>query len=273
MATILLVDDEAGIRDTLSAILEQHGFAVVTAATVADGLREINERSFDILISDLNVGEPGDGFTVVSAMRRTQPRCRTIILTGYPEFESALEAIRNQVDDYIVKPANIAALIQSLQRAVANPRNHSGITRKSVPDIIEENRSAIISDALQAMKSHPELGPQPLSDAERIDHLPELLLALASQLRSATPNQAQREGMKAAANHGRTRCEQGYALKNLVDDSNLVERAIYDTLQMNMLALDLSRLVPDLKRVNEALDARLKASIAAYLEERERNAA
>ena len=66
---------------------------------------------FDVLISDLNIGQPGDGFTVVSAMRRSQPACITLILTGYPGFDTALEAIRSQVDDYLIKPAAIPTLI------------------------------------------------------------------------------------------------------------------------------------------------------------------
>ena len=74
---------------------------------VSDALAAISEDRFDVLIADLNIGMPGDGFTVVSAMRRTQPEAVTIILTGYPAFETALEAIRSQVDDYAVKPANI----------------------------------------------------------------------------------------------------------------------------------------------------------------------
>src|ERR1700681_4404416 len=71
MATrILFVDDEAGIRKTLQIILEQHGFQVTAAATVPEALEHLNHATFDVLLSDLNIGQPGDGFTVVSAMRR-----------------------------------------------------------------------------------------------------------------------------------------------------------------------------------------------------------
>jgi DNA-binding NtrC family response regulator len=80
MATrLLFVDDEASIRKTLELILDQHGFTVTTSATVRDALQLINHETFDVLISDLNIGQPGDGFTVVSAMRRVQiliPHCR-----------------------------------------------------------------------------------------------------------------------------------------------------------------------------------------------------
>jgi DNA-binding NtrC family response regulator len=79
---LLFVDDEDSIRITLPAILHREGFEVTAAATVAEAIALINRQTFDILLSDLNIGEPGDGFTVVSAMRRIQPTARTFILTG-----------------------------------------------------------------------------------------------------------------------------------------------------------------------------------------------
>ena len=114
--TVLFVDDEPNIRLTLSMYLEDHGFAVLTAGSVPEALKLITEQSFDVLIADLNVGQAGDGFTVVSAMRRTQPRAVTFILTGYPAFETALEAIRLQVDDYITKPVKLLDIAQVIRR-------------------------------------------------------------------------------------------------------------------------------------------------------------
>jgi DNA-binding NtrC family response regulator len=96
---LLCVDDEEVILFTMAAILKKHGFEVSTAASVAEALQKITSETFDVLLSDLNIGNPGDGLTVVSAMRRTQPEAVTMILTGYPAFETALEAIRQQVDD------------------------------------------------------------------------------------------------------------------------------------------------------------------------------
>lgn len=93
---VLFVDDERSMRQTLPAVLERKGFTVVAVGSVAEAISAIGQAKFEILISDLNIGEPGDGFTVVSAMRRVQPDCRSFILTGYPDFDSALRAIRNQ---------------------------------------------------------------------------------------------------------------------------------------------------------------------------------
>src|SRR6184192_4121835 len=88
--SILFVDDEDSIRLTLPPLLQSYGFEVTSAATVAEALGLISKHKFDVLISDLNIGHPGDGFTVVSAMRTHQPDALRFILTAYPAFESAL---------------------------------------------------------------------------------------------------------------------------------------------------------------------------------------
>jgi len=121
-ANLLFVDDEPSIRMTLPPILQQRGFEVQAAGSVPEALQLIESRKFDILLSDLNIGEPGDGFTVVRAMRKVQPRCVTILLTGYPAFESAVEAIRQEVDDYVVKPANIDVLVNIMKEKLSARR-------------------------------------------------------------------------------------------------------------------------------------------------------
>ena len=87
---ILFVDDEPAIRLSLPAILKMHGFDVTSAGSVSEAIQEISRQNFDVLISDLNIGNPGDGFTVVSAMRRTQPSCVTLILDRLPGIRDGI---------------------------------------------------------------------------------------------------------------------------------------------------------------------------------------
>ena len=119
---LLFVDDEPSIRLTLPSVLEDHGFLVTTAESVSEAIARIHRASFDVLLSDLNIGQELDGFEVVSAMRKRHPQCVNIILTGYPAFESAVLAIRHQVDDYVVKPADIEALIRTIKRKLSEQR-------------------------------------------------------------------------------------------------------------------------------------------------------
>ena len=116
MPKVLFVDDDLPIRELWSEILGKEGFEVKTASTVAESLRLITSEKFDVVISDLNIGEPSDGFTVVSAARRVQPDAVTLILTGYPAFQAALRAIQEQVDDFFTKPAEIQHVLDSIRR-------------------------------------------------------------------------------------------------------------------------------------------------------------
>jgi two-component system response regulator YesN len=116
---VLFVDDEPSIRLTLPPVLEEHGFEVQSAASVTEALSAIRGSEFDVSISDLNVHESGDGLRVVAAMREHQPGCITIVLTGYPAFETAVEALRLRVDDYVVKPVDVEVLINSVRQRLA----------------------------------------------------------------------------------------------------------------------------------------------------------
>jgi len=119
---LLFVDDEPSIRLTLPPVLENHGFVVTTAESVSDAIARLDHAHFDVLLSDLNIGQDGDGFQVVSAMRKRHPHCVNIILTGYPAFESAVLAIRHQVDDYVVKPADIDVLVSTINQRLSEQR-------------------------------------------------------------------------------------------------------------------------------------------------------
>lgn len=265
---ILFVDDEPGIRLTLPTILQQHGFEVTSAESVTDALRAIATNEFDALISDLNIGEPGDGFTVVSAMRRTQPRCVNFILTGYPAFESALEAIRSQVDDYLVKPADVRELVQLLELKLSNPVASHRIPAQSLGDFLGKHVSDVVDRALQSMKTHPRLGRIPISDSERADHVPELVLGIVRQLRSSRPDDPPMEICRAGATHGELRRQQGYTQEMLVDDTRIVDSSIYACVQDHLLNINLSNLIPDLSRLNDGLEAHLQASLGAFHSEK-----
>ena len=122
---LLFVDDEEGIRTTLPAILELRGFEVRVAASVPEAFSEIKTHKFDVLLSDLNIGEDGNGFTVIRAMRQAHPNCVAILLTGYPAFETAVQAIEDEVDGYHVKPADINSLVSTIERKLRSRQSRT----------------------------------------------------------------------------------------------------------------------------------------------------
>jgi ActR/RegA family two-component response regulator len=265
MATrVLFVDDEAGIRETLKPILEHHGFEVTTSATVFDALEQINHATFDVLLSDLNIGQPGDGFTVVSAMRRVQPKAATFILTGYPDFDTALQAIRSQVDDYLLKPADVPTLIHAIQRRLEDRRPvPPEKPLKRVSQLLREGLVSISREWLTLVKDHPEVAAIKVSDHGRIDHIPQLIEELARRVDSLS-NETAQSAKAAAIKHGQERARQGYSIPLIVVEMRFLQRVLSMVLQRNLIRMDLSTVIGDMIVVGESLQEQMEFSIRGF---------
>jgi CheY-like chemotaxis protein len=81
---VLLVDNDDAVRSMMTTIHQGKGFNVVAAANVTEALKHIITESFDVLITDLHMPNPGDGFTLVTAMRHSQPNALTLLVSGLP---------------------------------------------------------------------------------------------------------------------------------------------------------------------------------------------
>ncbi len=262
---VLFVDDEPGQRLTLPAILRGHGFEVSTASSVAQALMEMTTRNFDILISDLNIGEPGDGFTVVSAMRRTQPNCINFIVTGFPAFESALQAIQRQVDDVLVKPANVDRLIEMIDaRLRERNHRHHPMSLMRLSSLLRGCAEEIRLDFVVAMKADRALSAVALSDEARGSHLTALLAEICDQMDSAAPGTPTERALALSREHGTGRFADGYNVGLLMAETRTLQDVIYDKVRQRLLLLDTSNLVLDLKRLNHSLSAQLQESIQAF---------
>src|SRR5437868_1433253 len=118
----LVVDDDTTVRNTLIPVLKKHGYEPEFAETVSGAICTMEKGMLDILVCDLNIEKPGDGFEVVRAMRQIHPRSVIVLLTGYPGFDSAVEGIRQDIDDYFVKPVDYDALIKVLESRLHGER-------------------------------------------------------------------------------------------------------------------------------------------------------
>jgi ActR/RegA family two-component response regulator len=264
---LLFVDDESGIRLTLSAILHQNGFDVTVAASVPEALALIGKNRYEVLLSDLNIGEPGDGFTVVSAMRRSQPQAATFILTGYPDFESALLAIRNQVDDYFTKPADVKTLVSTITKRLAQDTGSpEAVPLRRVSDILREHAESICDEWLRAVGENGDLSRVQLTTEERTDHVPAVLQELIGRVERDSADTSQ-QAVSAAEEHGRVRFRQGYTVAQVVLEARLLQRSVTSNVQANLLGVDLSTLIVDLVEIGESLASLLEISIRAFQEE------
>src|SRR5579859_5561480 len=121
---ILLAEDKAEVRISFQEGLEAHGFEVASAGSVSEALRLISTEDFDVLLADLYMPDASDGFTVVNAMRHTQPNAVTLVLSNYPVLQAAMTAILLQADQVLVKPIGFAEITAIIQNKLSNPSAH-----------------------------------------------------------------------------------------------------------------------------------------------------
>ena len=101
--SILIADDEAGIRESLTIVLEDEGYSCTTVSDGDAAIRAIDEGSFDIIISDLKMPKT-DGIGVLEHALKKSSDTLTIIITAHATVETAIKALRKGAADYILKP-------------------------------------------------------------------------------------------------------------------------------------------------------------------------
>jgi PAS domain S-box-containing protein len=115
--SILFVDDEDVIRKSFQRELQVEGFAVTVAAGGAEAIGALEKDAYDLVITDLMM--PGiDGFGVLKAAKKLAPLTSVIILTGYGDMTSAIDALRLGADDFTLKPCEVEELIFRIRRCL-----------------------------------------------------------------------------------------------------------------------------------------------------------
>ena len=118
----LIVDDDEGIRYFLQEVLSGEGHTVVTASSGEDALEKLRDARYHLAFLDLNLGGRIDGIRVLEAISWRWPRMATVILTGHGTLDSAMSAIREGVDAYLLKPVK-AAQVRQVAAEVLLERN------------------------------------------------------------------------------------------------------------------------------------------------------
>lgn len=117
--TVLLVDDDKTIVDIFKYGLSGQGYEVHTAYSVAEALRVANTLHIDCLLSDIQLPDQ-DGITLNKLIKEIYPDIISILMTGYPGISSAIQGLRQNIHDYLIKPFSVEQAIASIERALGN---------------------------------------------------------------------------------------------------------------------------------------------------------
>jgi DNA-binding NtrC family response regulator len=118
LGCILVIDDEAAIRDSLEVLLNLEGYAVTMAVDGVEGLKILDQESFDLLLLDLNL--PGQsGLELLPQIKERHPEMPVIMITAYGSVDNVVEAIRSGAENFVQKPWDNEKLLADIRTAVA----------------------------------------------------------------------------------------------------------------------------------------------------------
>jgi YesN/AraC family two-component response regulator len=199
-------------------------------------------------------------------MRHIQPKALTLLVSGYPDVKSAMEAILLQADEIIVKPFEANKLADLVQDKLVTRQPAFVTTKERVAEILWRCMSLIVEDWLTNVKQSKELTSVSLSDQERTGYLPQLIDDLILRLRSPHITVQESDSVRSAAAvaHGKMRKLQGYTSAMLVHDSRILQVTLFGTLQKNLSALDFSLLLPDVMTIADEVDSQLTQAMEGY---------
>ena len=122
LISILIVDDDAEVRNMLSSILDGEGYSI---EAVENGKKAINiceKFPFDVALIDIDLPDI-KGTELLHRLKEIQPKMVRIIITGHPSIENAAKSVNEKADGYVLKPFNVVELLEMIKRLVAEKQN------------------------------------------------------------------------------------------------------------------------------------------------------
>ena len=156
---VLIIDDDPGLRKTLSDILKAKGYETVTALGGAEGIAALEKGFMNIVIIDLALPDM-PGINVLEKAKESSPSTEAIILTGNATLDSAIEATNRGAFSYLLKPYDIDQLLLHMSRAIAKQQAGEKIIRQNaelqrmnteLKALYEETRSFSLHDPLTGL--------------------------------------------------------------------------------------------------------------------------
>ncbi|MFN8378819.1 MAG: response regulator transcription factor [Anaerolineae bacterium] len=176
VASVLVVDDEAAIRYSVSKTLQRVGYTVREAASGEEALDIVRAQHFDVVLTDIRMPPGLDGVDLVRILKDIDPDMVVILMTAYPSLNTAVEALRLGAHDYLIKPSSSQDIRASVARGVERSRNLK--RRRRLLDAIRNSVQELATSSDEALEA--------MADEALADHEPEAFTA--SEPSSLTSN-------------------------------------------------------------------------------------
>jgi len=135
-ASILIVEDDANIRQTLSTILQQKGYKTDTAKNGQEAIQKSKTKFFNLALLDIKLPDM-EGTKLLTTLHQDLPKMMKIMITGYPSVENAVEAVNKGADAYIIKPVKPEKLLTLIEEKLQEQSQAEKMTEEKVTDWIK----------------------------------------------------------------------------------------------------------------------------------------
>jgi len=173
---ILVIDDEVFVRELLEEYFDRLDYDVKTVGSGEDGIAAVRQSRFGVVLVDLKM--PGkDGIETLREIRKIDPLCLAIIMTGYPTIDSSIEALRAGAYDYVIKPFKLSELREVVDRAAGEYKFKAEVERiqrniQTVEGELRDYRSARTTPVIcHAVPSPPKTARYIQSQLRELEQL------------------------------------------------------------------------------------------------------
>lgn len=135
-ARILIVDDDESIRTVLSTILSDEGYSVDMARTGKEAVKKSNTNLYNLALIDIRLPDT-EGTTLLTRIKKTSPRMRKIIITGYPSLQNAVDALNKGADAYVMKPFDMRKVLATIEEQLEKQEEEMMFSQEKVAEFIE----------------------------------------------------------------------------------------------------------------------------------------
>ena len=142
---VLVVDDDENILETLRGVLEANGYVVDTALNGQEAIQKSKAKFFNLALLDIRLPDM-EGTELLTKLKDATPRMRKVVITGYPTFQNAVDAVNKNADAYLIKPADAEKLLNVVRAQLEMQAEDRKYSEAKVTEFIE-NRVKKIAEA------------------------------------------------------------------------------------------------------------------------------
>jgi len=143
--SILIVEDDANIRETISIILQQKGYNTDIAKNGKEAIQKSKAKFFNLALLDIKLPDM-EGTKLLTTMHENLPKMVKIMITGYPSLENAVEALNQGADAYIIKPVKPEKLLALIEEKLEKQREAEKMTEEKVTEWIKTRARKLEED-------------------------------------------------------------------------------------------------------------------------------